>query len=167
MFRSLSAALALTVLVPSLAFAQLSIAFDEGAPKDRFTFLNGGKCALASAKLVLDLSTSRAGLIFDVTASGAGVDVFQPLDFVAGGDALGSIPKVRDGDNRLTMDITSLAPGAAIAFTIDVDDTLGGREITVSDAEIAGAQVSLTVKGRTITAPFTKDARASISTTCP
>ncbi|MEL7228376.1 MAG: aggregation factor core [Pseudomonadota bacterium] len=167
MLKSLTTAFALALLVPVTAHADVLVAFDEGAPKDRFTFRNSGSCPLSAAQLVLDLSTSRAGLIFDVTASGAGVEVFQPLDFVTGSTALRAVPKVRDGDNRLTMDIATLAPGETIAFTIDVDDTLGGREITVSDAEIAGARVSLTVKGKTVTAPFTGKARATLESICP
>lgn len=162
--KTIIAAACLTAFAPIGAQADVRVAFDEGAPKDRFTFRNTGKCTLSSAKIVLDLSRSKAGLIFDVTSSGAGVEVFQPLDFVAGKKTLKRVPKVRDGDNRLAMDIKALAPGASIAFTIDVDDTLGGREITVSNSEIEGAVVSLTTKGKTVSAPFQRNARANLST---
>ena len=76
-----------------------------------------------------------------VERAGAGVEVFQPLEFVKGENALTDIPRVRDGDNLISLNVQRLAPGQEIAFTIDVDDTMGGREITVSDAEIKGAMV--------------------------
>ena len=58
--------------IPSLAFADLDVRFLEGAPKDRFIFHNNSNCSLETARLVLDLSGSSAGLIFDVTGKGAG-----------------------------------------------------------------------------------------------
>lgn len=129
--------------VPQAALADLTVRFIEGAPKDRFVFKNVGACAISDARLDLDLSKSASGLIFDVTSKGAGVEVFQPLEIVSGGDALKRIPKVRDGDNQLRFEIATLAPGATFSFTIDVDDTLGGREITVSDSEFTGSVVRL------------------------
>lgn len=41
------------------------------------------------------------------------------------------------------LGIRAMPPGAEIAFVIDVDDTGGGHEITVSGAEMQGATVSL------------------------
>lgn len=137
----LIAAFAATLATP--AFADLQIRFDEGAPKDRFVIKNAGNCALTDAKLTIDLAGSPYGLIFDVTGRGAGVEVFQPFELAAGGAALKSQPIVRDGDNRLTLDFGSLPAGETLSFTIDVDDTVNNREITVSDAEIAGATVRL------------------------
>lgn len=139
--------LALGVLAAAPAAADLAIRFDEGAPKDSFAFENRSDCTISGASLVLDLSGSSAGLIFDVTGAGAGVEVYQPLEIVRGAEALARIPRVRDGDNQIAFEIAELAPGAAFAFTIDVDDTIGAREITVSDSEILGARVLLTRDG--------------------
>jgi hypothetical protein len=155
---------ALVLGLAHTARADLAVAFDEGAPKDRFTFKNVGDCPINDAVLTLDLSGSTAGLIFDVTGQGAGVEVFQPLDMVDGTDALAALPKVRDGDTSIAMDIVALPAGEAIAFTIDVDDTAGGREITVSDAEIEGASVRVDVSGATATGVFASDARAAVNT---
>ena len=144
------------------AFADLAIHFDEGAPKDRFSFRNTGDCTITNAKLTLDLSASSSGLIFDVTNQGAGVEVFQPLQFVMGQKSLSSIPKVRDGDNQIILNIDKLGSGKTIAFTIDVDDTMGGREITVSGSEIGGAKVRLKTKMNSLTGTFSSKARAII-----
>ena len=138
------------------------MSFDEGAPKDRFTFANTGSCAIADAQIVLDLSSSKSGLIFDVTGKGAGVEVFQPMEVTVGAQALLSVPKVKDGDNQIKFDIGELKAGQRIAFTIDVDDTAGGREITVSGSEIAGARVRLLKDGMSPTAVFAADARATV-----
>ncbi|MFK7762070.1 MAG: aggregation factor core [Roseobacter sp.] len=134
-------ALALTCATP--AMSDVVVQFDEGAPKDRFTISNTGTCPLGNVTVVLDLGASAAGLIFDVTSSGAGVSVFQPLELVAGAEYLASVPEVKDGDTRLELPLTALAPGGRIAFTIDVDDTAGTSETMVTGSEMAGATVSI------------------------
>jgi len=154
--------LPLLISMSSAAAAGLSVRFDEGAPKDRFTLTNSGECNLKQARVMLDLSSSKAGLIFDVTASGAGVEVFQPLEFVKGADKLSRIPQVRDGDNRLELSIAQLKKGESIAFTIDVDDTLGGQEIIVSDSEISGANIQLSAGSNKLSGTFGANAVASI-----
>lgn len=155
------AALALSS-VPSLASDGLVARFIEGAPKDRFVFENTSKCDLKSAKITLDLSGSSAGLIFDVTGSGAGVEVFQPLEIVSGASVLRAIPELRDGDSRVELQIAGLAKGDAISFTIDVDDTLGGRETIVDTSEIVGATVTLQTSGQTRSTVFDESASARI-----
>jgi hypothetical protein len=144
--------------------ADIAVDFREGAPKDRFTFRNDGACAISNARLVLDLSGSAAGLIFDVTGAGAGVEVFQPLELVTGAETLQSVPAVRDGDNRIEFAVDALPPGGQIAFTIDVDDTMGGREITVSGSEIQNAQVTLVQGSKSFSGGFGQDARALVET---
>ena len=141
--RQILGAVVCATMAASVAQADMAVRFEEGAPKDRFVFENASACAIEGATLLLDLSGSAAGLIFDVTGSGAGVEVYQPLEIVAGSDALVAVPRVRDGENRVTFDLRALEPGARLAFTIDVDDTLGSRAITVSNSEIAGARVAL------------------------
>jgi len=131
----------------TIATADIVVSFDEGAPTDRFTILNDGACALVATDLVLDLGTSAAGLIFDTTDGGDGVQVFQPLTIVAGQEALAEVPKLRDGDNSLTLRLGRLEPGQSIAFTTDVDDTRGQRATVVSNAEIEGARVKIAQTG--------------------
>lgn len=151
-------------LFASQAQADLKAAFIEGAPKDRFVFENAGNCEISGGAILLDLSSSPAGLIFDTTASGAGVEVFQPFELVVGGDALSGTPTVVDGDTAIRLPISTLSPGASIAFTIDVDDTTSTRAITVNGSEIAGAQVILKQGGSASTATFSKNALATIDT---
>lgn len=162
LMKTLTIAAGVYACATTLSFADMTIDFDEGAPKDRFTFANSGSCTIANTKVMLDLSGSKAGLIFDVTGSGAGVEVFQPLEMVSGAAALRSVPTVMDGDNQITLDINQLDAGQSIAFTIDVDDTMGAREITVSGSEIVGAQVVLTQDGKSVSGTFGSNARTSI-----
>ena len=145
------------------AQADIRVQFDEGAPKDRFTITRVGASATwALSVVVLDLSESPSGLIFDVSGSGQGVEVFQPFELVAGADHLTSQPTVRDGDQTIRLPLASLERGDAVAFTIDVDDTGGGREITVSDSEIEGAVVRVETEVGSFSGAFGSDARADI-----
>jgi len=59
------------------ASANVEVRFVESAPKDRFVVKNLGNCDLRDLTLEVDLGSSQGQLIFDTTASGAGVEVFQ------------------------------------------------------------------------------------------
>lgn len=144
------------------AFADVTVRFDEGAPKDRFTITNEEPCPLVEVVVTIDLGASAAGLIFDVTGAGAGVSVFQPLELVSGHKYLSSIPEVKDGDNIVKLSVIGLAAGTDIAFTIDVDDTLGSSATMVSGAEIEGAKVVVTQGGLQTEAEFGDDAVARV-----
>ena len=143
----------------------VQIRFIEGAPKDRFVLENVGTCEVEASTLKIDLSQSAGRLIFDVTEKGAGVEVFQPLEFVEGVDALRQIPSVVDGQNTIELEIASLAAGDKLAFTVDVDDTIGQREITVTGSEIEGATVSYADAEETSTATFSSEALVNVKTT--
>ena len=140
----------------------LEVSFREGAPKDRFEIRNGA-CAIADAHLTIDLEGSAGRLVFDVTSAGAGVQVFQPFEVVAGRGGLSALPQVRDGDRSVTLPIARLDGGGTIAFTIDVDDTIAAREITVADGEIVGATVRLETGAGTAIARFESGPVATIA----
>lgn len=149
-------------LAATQALGDIKVRFDEGAPKDRFTITRTGSCDLGAAQVIVDLSTSPHGLIFDVAGSGKGVEVFQPFQLVAGTQFLTSEPSVEDGDQEITLPLSTLAKGQSVAFTIDVDDTGGGREITVSGAEIAGAIVSVSTASKQYTGTFDASSNAVV-----
>ncbi|WP_171209837.1 MULTISPECIES: aggregation factor core [unclassified Ruegeria] len=157
-------AMCLVLFAATSLQAGVQIRFIEGAPKDRFVLTNVGTCEIETSTLKIDLSQSAGRLIFDVTENGAGVEVFQPLEFVEGVEALRQIPLVVDGQNTVELEIASLAVGDNIAFTIDVDDTIGQREITVTGSEIEGATVSYADAGETNTATFSSEAVVNVST---
>lgn len=164
---SICAFFAATAAIATPASATIDIRFDEGAPKDRFVFTNAGTCAFGPMTLVLDLSDSAAGLIFDTTDAGAGVEVFQPFEIVEGAQILQSVSEVSDGDNRIELTLSAMAPGQSVAFTIDVDDTLRHSalgQIQVADSEIAGASVRLRSAGAEKLGVFDNTSRAIIRT---
>jgi hypothetical protein len=154
----------IATLYTAPAFADVSVQFFEGAPKDRFVITNTDACDLGPATLVINFEGSRAGLIFDVTESGAGVEVFQPFEVITGENLLKKSPVISDGDKRTTLEMKSLAPLDQIAFTIDVDDTNGTREITVADDEIRGAEVSLHLLSNTYSAIIDAHAKVILDT---
>ncbi|MEM7752399.1 MAG: aggregation factor core [Pseudomonadota bacterium] len=146
------------------AQADITARFIEGAPKDRFVISSAdGVCADAPISVTIDLNGSAGKLIFDVTEAGAGVEVFQPFDLVAGGDRVTGISDVADGDAQVTLNLAGLAPAGEVAFTIDVDDTIGAREITVADAEITGATFRVSSGAQTGEARFEGDATARVA----
>ncbi|MEX0311308.1 MAG: hypothetical protein AB3N17_13820 [Tateyamaria sp.] len=128
--------LAIATLAPTIAAADLTVSFRDGAPKDRFTLSYDGACALDRLDVQIDLGTAPAGLIFDTTGAGAGVEVFQPLEWVSGS---ASTSDVTDGDTLLSLSLDDVTPGATWAFTVDIDDTTSARQITVDGSEMAGA----------------------------
>ncbi|MEN0041637.1 MAG: aggregation factor core [Pseudomonadota bacterium] len=153
----------LLALTAAPAFAEVDVSFIEGAPKDRFQIANNAQCDIENAELTIDLEGSAGGLIFDVTDTGAGVEVFQPFEVVAGVAFLANAPVVRDGDRRIALSIGQLPAGQTIAFTIDVDDTINAREITVTDSELSGGSVRLRVAGRTFEQTFGETPRLTIT----
>ncbi|WP_171126148.1 MULTISPECIES: aggregation factor core [unclassified Ruegeria] len=161
--KSILAAILGSLAATSLQ-AGVQIRFIEGAPKDRFVLTNVGACEVEASTLKIDLSQSAGRLIFDVAEKGAGVEVFQPLEFVEGADALRQIPAVVDGQDSIVLEIASFAAGDKLAFTIDVDDTIGQREITVTGSEIEGATVSYTDADKTSTATFSSEALVNLTT---
>jgi hypothetical protein len=146
------------------SFADVRVQFFEGAPKDRFIITNEGACNIGPGTLVIDFAASKAGLIFDVTGVGAGVDVFQPFEVTEGADLLTSLPVISDGDQIATLSMNVFGASQKVAFTIDVDDTTGTRAITVSNDEINGATVSFTAQGRTDMAMMGAKAEVVLST---
>lgn len=145
------------------ALADIRVSFIEGAPKDTFRIENTGTCPVTGASIVIDLSTSQGGLIFDVTAAGQGVEVFQPFEVTQGAGSLANAPTVIDGQTQVLLDILTLAPSETIAFTIDVDDTLGQRAITVAESEIQGATATYTQGDTAVSATMTQQATAMIA----
>ena len=149
------------LLATGPAFADVSVTFSEGAPVDRFTFSPEGGCPIGAVDLVVDLTGSAGKLIFDTTERGAGVEVYQPFVLVTGAEQVAVAPQVRDGDRAVRLALDSLS--APLGFTIDVDDTIGAREITVAGGEISGATVTLSLAGEAFTGVFDETARARIA----
>lgn len=133
--------LASVLMLSTSAKAGIMVRFEESAPKDRFTITNAGTCALPLTSLTIDLTGSAAGLIFDVTGSGAGVNVFQPFQLVTGEEHVLALPEVKDGDRAISLKLMGLGPNQRVVFTIDVDDTAGMTESMISGSEISGATV--------------------------
>jgi hypothetical protein len=131
---------------PFGASADVSARFVEGAPKDQFIF-ESSSCPGAVARVAIDLSTASAGLIFDVTAAGAGVSVFQPVEVVRGSARLGAIT---DGDQVLTLDAPDFSVAGQVWISADIDDSLTGGpsgQTIVRGSEIAGVTLRVFVDG--------------------
>ncbi|MEP3639970.1 MAG: aggregation factor core [Paracoccaceae bacterium] len=153
-----------TVALSGPVAADLQVEFIEGAPKDRFVITNVGDCALGAGQFEIDFVNSSAGLIFDVTNEGAGVEVFQPFEVTSGAEYLTTQPSITDGDQRAVLGMSGLGVNETIAFTIDVDDTVGTRAITVADSEISGTTFSLNVGGSTFSAVMETKAKVMLTT---
>jgi|GEM_PF-461341 len=150
-------------LMASPSYADLHVQFLEGAPKDQFVLTNKGLCEIENAEVTIDLSGSDAGLIFDVTEAGSGVEVFQPFKVTVGAKHLVGRPSIMDGDQFLTLSLTDFPQNQSVAFTIDIDDTAGGREITVSDNEMRGATISVLLDGNLFSAALDQNSEAQVN----
>jgi len=139
------------LLAGPFAYGNIDVTFVESAPKDRFVLTNTSQCSLNDLTVNLDLSNSAGKLIFDTTATGAGVEVFQPFEVRKGNLQLASSQKVKDGDSTLSLIIESIAANDSVSFTIDVDDTLTQSElgnIRVSGSEIKNASINVNIEGQ-------------------
>ena len=133
-----------------VAQADVRVLFQESAPKDIFEIRNTGGSALGPMTLTLDLTGSSGGLIFDTAAQGPGVQVYQPFELVLGAERVRELPEVRDGGRSIELAVIGLQPREALAFTIDVDDTLAQSPLgqtRVAGSEIRGAQVTIAFGG--------------------
>ncbi len=62
----------------------------------------------------------------------------------------------------MEIKVAKLSPRESIAFTIDVDDTLGTRETLVADSEINGASLQLLFDSQILTKSFGNTAEAVV-----
>lgn len=123
----------------------ISAEFIEGAPIDKLVIRNESAADWRIVSTTWDLSTSTGKVFFDVTDSGAGVEVFQPFKVIVGAAKPAELkvePMIKDGDQSLSLQFASFSSSESFTMSVDVDDQLGKREITVSDSEMQGASIS-------------------------
>ena len=155
----------LMLMSASVVHANVIVEFIEGAPKDRFVVTNTGQCLLQGLRVDIDLINTTGGLIFDTTATGAGVQVFQPFEVSSGDIALNVKARVNDGDTELSITVASIQPMASVGFTIDVDDTVRNSErgmIIVSAAEMEGGMVTVTQGSFASSGVFGRNSSATV-----
>lgn len=164
---SIPVLMAALLAFPAIALAEVQVSFKEGAPKDRFSIRNTSVCESGPMTVTIDLSGSKAGLIFDTTGSGAGVSVYQPFELVAGAERVTAVTGLTDGDTQVTLTLSGLGSGETAAFTIDVDDTLVAGPLgqtMIDGSEIAGASVRVAVGGGSpVRGTFTQGGLAKIA----
>jgi len=157
------------LLFTAVAMSKVEVRFIESAPKDSFVIMNHGDCDLQNFVFNVDLTKTRGQLIFDTTASGAGVEVFQPFESQDGDLTLVSGDVVSDGDKTLSVQGRLIPSKKKVSFTIDVDDTLKNselRQIRVTGAEMQDGAVSLSANNaEAVTANFDANNSALFTTT--
>ncbi len=139
-------------------FADVTVRFQEGAPKDRFVI--SSTCAVIQLDMRINLSQSAGSLIFDVTGAGPGVEVFQPVE-VQSGDA--RVAPVLDGDQTLSLTIAAIVPEADVIISADLDDVLTNSslgQIRVSGSELDGATIDVVLGGQLQRATFENGSNA-------
>ncbi len=154
---------------------EVSLTFNESAPRDRFEIRNDSSAGQRIQRLTLNLSGSAGRLIFDTVEGGTGVEVFQPFRVDSGEARLSKTPVMQDGSDRLDLTFTRFDPGQRFVFSIDVDDRLTASDlgqIRVSGSEMAGALLSVVVgptggAGREAQARVDGSNRARVQAACP
>ena len=125
-----------------------SARFVESAPRDRFIISNESSAGWSIVAVAIDLSTSAGNLIFDTTAEGAGVEVFQPFRNDGGKANLEQEPQVSDGDQSINLRFSTFQAGEDFTFSIDIDDQLTSSDlgqIRVSNNEFIGTHLNLRI----------------------
>ncbi len=146
--------------------AEMSARFVEGAPSDVLEIDNSGSCDFGPLQLDIDLSGAPAGLLFDVTAGGPGVSVFQSPRLVAGAELVTGFSELTDGDRALSLDLAGLPAGAGIVIYVDIDDTLADGPLgqtRVAGAEIAGATLRVVSGAVAASAAFDAEGVARVA----
>ncbi|UUX49508.1 hypothetical protein NUH88_19170 [Nisaea acidiphila] len=150
---------------PAAAAEDLSVTFTEASPVDLIIVENRSTCDLYDFGLQIDLRSSAAGLVFDISEGGAGASVYQPFELLEGREAVRSFAPVRDGDRVASILFGTLEAGQRVIFTVDVDDTSAESawgQTVIDGAEIAGATIVITTVGEEpSTAFFLPDGRAT------
>ncbi len=127
----------------------IDIAFREGAPRDRFEFINASTKKWRIDAISLRLEDTVGKLIFDTEAGGKGVDVFQLFEVESGSAEMDTAVIPDDGGNSLDLTFSRFTAGDSFTFSIDVDDQLSASElgqIRVSDSEMAGGIVVMSLR---------------------
>lgn len=157
--------MALLLALPTTALADLTVSFEEAAPTDFFIVENESDCELRDFVLRIDLNGTAGGLLFDVTAGGAGLSVYQPFQIAEGRESIRSFGEVSDGDRVATIEFARLEGRDRVVFTGDVDDTLANGpmgQTMIDGSEIAGAGISINLPGDPpVTAVFGPNGRAA------
>lgn len=136
----------------------LNVKFIESAPRDRFMIKNNSSIEVEIISASFDLSNSQGNLIFDTEDGGTGVEVFQKFRSETDKVKLVSSPDVRDGDSQLDIAFETFSQFEEYQFSIDVDDQnlnsdLG--QIRVTGGELAGAEVTFTIRQNDVYRPVT------------
>jgi len=155
------------IMLSANTYANIQVSFADGAPKDKFVIQNISECNIQNIAMTIDLLESTGRLIFDTTATGKGVEVFQPFEVTTGQITLNSARQFNDGDTQLSLNISSIKANDSVSFTIDVDDTLTESEfgnIRVTAPEISGGSVALKINNNktSLTASFDKNGKAML-----
>ena len=153
---------------------QIALVFTESAPRDMFEIRNGSSTGQRIQRLALDLAPSAGRLVFDTSAGGTGVDVFQPFRAETGLAKLADAPEVKDGADRLELTFARFDAGQRFRFSIDVDDRLTTSDMgqtRVSGREMAGAVLTVVlgpdgVRGTKRTAIVGQNNTALIEAAC-
>lgn len=144
--------LAVLTLAALPSFADITVRFEESAPKDRFVI--SSDCTVSDISMTIDLTPSAGSLIFDVTAQGAGVEVFQPVEVQSG---TARVTPVLDGDQVVDLTIAALPANAVVIISADLDDVLIDSnlgQIRVSGSELDGATIEIAFAGTRQRAAF-------------
>lgn len=148
----------LVSLNASIASGDVTIQFEEAAPKDRFIIKNKSGCDLPSSELTIDLNGTPVGLFFDTAEGGIGENVAQPLEVAKGSEFISAVPVLADGARVLQLNFAFFPKNAQSILTVDIDDSIasGPRGVQmIADGEFYGAKAALeTNNGKQYVAKF-------------
>lgn len=134
----------LFLAITGAAHADVTVRFEEDAPKDRFVITNQSNCTFGRGKLIIDLSPSSRGLLFDTLRGGDGENVAQPVEIASAHKLVATVAPVRDGAQSVELSFRSFPSNGQLVMTVDVDDSLKSGPMGVqmiAGSEMSGARV--------------------------
>ncbi len=129
----------------------VEVKFIESAG-DIFQITNKSEGPWALVSLVICLTGSQGGLVFDTEDGGPGYSMHQAFEPVAGNVGLLGAEPVGDGAEEMRLLFSDFVAGREFMFIIDVDDRLessdyGQAVVSGDEIEGASAEAVLTMPG--------------------
>ena len=120
-------------LMASPAAADIEVSFSAGQIEG-FTITNLDACPLENTTIEIDMRPSIGGLVIDTEAGPPGLNRAQAFGVLFGEDYLSQVPVVRDGGDKIVLQVRDLPGEEFIMLTMDTDHMkLGGGAVAFTE----------------------------------
>ena len=159
-----AAMLCTMVSLSAVHAGEITVRFEEDAPKDRFVISNSSYCSLDNVDLELNLVGSGGRLVFDTAPEGD--RIYQSTRVDVKNSSILDLPVIDEGQTALLLSFATIGSQGQAVIEVDVDDltnAMNDEEVTLTSEAIAGTMISLVdLKGAKMVSQFNENAEAVI-----